>query len=408
MSYSLESFVRAYSAAVQSMWEKLAGLEHITRPPVRHTGIDEDAAGEPISDVVLCPTDGGRCECDRTSQGCLAYHTAETKLADLKADRGTGAINDGEPQQVTLSGREFERYLEGALNEPYIAPDDETNRCYFCGDPTENLVNADDDPEFVCEDCCGDTPNPTEPGLDDAELVGVRGLLQERYEPSSQAKHDSRIASAALNRFLTGTGTGASCRCGHGMHYGNICLACGCSAAQPTSAPVKSTPGTGAGSNAPADYGTAGSSPSDACDIPPSPSEGRPPHPVPREQRIGTYCEDYETDGCSVDVCPEGCWQALKLRDDAAAEWIGGAVPVITAVLADHHYWSNGLHCKCGAGIGDGIDPFDWRQHVAPFIANALAPQPKPAFPETGYDMGISLEGCTHAAEVSPQQRHTK
>lgn len=37
----------------------------------------------------------------------------------------------------------------------------------------------------------------------------------------------------------------------------------------------------------------------------------RPPHPVSREDRAGTYCEDYELDGCSVDVCPEGCWQAL-------------------------------------------------------------------------------------------------
>lgn len=29
-----------------------------------------------------------------------------------------------------------------------------------------------------------DTPNPTEPGLDDCELIGVRGLLQERYGSS--------------------------------------------------------------------------------------------------------------------------------------------------------------------------------------------------------------------------------
>lgn len=33
-------------------------------------------------------------------------------------DRGTAAINDGEPQAVTLSGREYERYLCGALNDP--------------------------------------------------------------------------------------------------------------------------------------------------------------------------------------------------------------------------------------------------------------------------------------------------
>lgn len=69
--------------------------------------------------------------------------------------------------------------------------DDETNRCYFCGDPTENLVNADDDPEFVCEDCCDETPNPTEPSLSDDELVGVRGLLQERYESVQSLNEDS-------------------------------------------------------------------------------------------------------------------------------------------------------------------------------------------------------------------------
>jgi hypothetical protein len=32
-------------------------------------------------------------------------------------DRGTKAIDDGDPQIVTLSGREYERYLCGALND---------------------------------------------------------------------------------------------------------------------------------------------------------------------------------------------------------------------------------------------------------------------------------------------------
>ena len=37
-------------------------------------------------------------------------------------DRGAGAINNGDPQSVVLSGREYERYLCGALNEPPPAP----------------------------------------------------------------------------------------------------------------------------------------------------------------------------------------------------------------------------------------------------------------------------------------------
>lgn len=37
----------------------------------------------------------------------------------------------------------------------------------------------------------------------------------------------------------------------------------------------------------------------------------RPPHPVPRVDRQGTICEDYETDGCSVPFCPTGCYLAI-------------------------------------------------------------------------------------------------
>lgn len=37
--------------------------------------------------------------------------------ARMDADRGTGALDNGDPQAVILSGREYERYLEWALNE---------------------------------------------------------------------------------------------------------------------------------------------------------------------------------------------------------------------------------------------------------------------------------------------------
>lgn len=35
-------------------------------------------------------------------------------------DRGTGAIDDGDPQHVTLTGGEYERWLDGALNPPIL------------------------------------------------------------------------------------------------------------------------------------------------------------------------------------------------------------------------------------------------------------------------------------------------
>jgi hypothetical protein len=36
------------------------------------------------------------------------------------SDTGTGALDGGKPQNVTLSGREYERYLDGALNDPVV------------------------------------------------------------------------------------------------------------------------------------------------------------------------------------------------------------------------------------------------------------------------------------------------
>lgn len=42
----------------------------------------------------------------------------------------------------------------------------------------------------------------------------------------------------------------------------------------------------------------------------------RPPHPVPRSARAGTYCEDYEENGCAVDVCPTGCYHAPRAKPD--------------------------------------------------------------------------------------------
>lgn len=48
------------------------------------------------------------------------------------------------------------------------------------------------------------------------------------------------------------------------------------------------------------------------------------PHPVPREDRAGTICEDYELNGCSVDGCPERCYLALPNPNEpmTAAEFV--------------------------------------------------------------------------------------
>ena len=37
-----------------------------------------------------------------------------------------------------------------------------------------------------------------------------------------------------------------------------------------------------------------------------------PPHPVPRAERGGTICEDYELGACTLNTCPAGCYLAIK------------------------------------------------------------------------------------------------
>lgn len=46
----------------------------------------------------------------------------------INHDRGTGAIDNGDPKTVTLSGREYERYLCGALNDQVKPSDDDIDR----------------------------------------------------------------------------------------------------------------------------------------------------------------------------------------------------------------------------------------------------------------------------------------
>jgi hypothetical protein len=126
-TYSLE---RLLIAAITAPAHVISTVEKLTRPKDLRRHIPQVSAEEP---------DFG------------PYHHPE-HFAD---DRGTGCINDGEPQQVTLSGGEYERYLCGALNKPYEpAPDDDPTTCYFCGAETDNLIETDHGQEYVCEKCC--------------------------------------------------------------------------------------------------------------------------------------------------------------------------------------------------------------------------------------------------------------
>lgn len=92
----------------------------------------------------------------------------------------------------------------------------------------------------------------------------------------------------------------------------------------------------------------------------------REPHPVSREDRQGTYCEDYDADGCSVDVCPQGCYLAIAQREREAAvvEDQGDDDPV------NHpSHYNQGPPCKgcgrcelhpegmCGGDCGGCLDP---------------------------------------------------
>ncbi len=44
------------------------------------------------------------------------------------------------------------------------------------------------------------------------------------------------------------------------------------------------------------------------------------PHPIPREDRQGSMCEDYEENGCSVPWCPTGCYLTpTKARAEVSA-----------------------------------------------------------------------------------------
>lgn len=210
-------------------------LERITRPP--RMGHDVDAAGEFLSEQSICGTQhfGSKarhqCACilaaDHPNEGDCHLCGCGERWRDM--------WDDGAEQLA-------EREAAEEVSEPRPRlcrarkPNDAPNVATFCDEPIghegqhrhgrsefwTNMLGDDPaqayDPQeidvrLVGFTSCGqdmesyaegfnegfaeagrqqdpdwqpgdDTPNPTEPGLSDDELVGVRGLLQERYEDS--------------------------------------------------------------------------------------------------------------------------------------------------------------------------------------------------------------------------------
>jgi hypothetical protein len=86
----------------------------------------------------------------------------------------------------------------------------------------------------------------------------------------------------------------------------------------------------------------------------------QPEHPVPHSERQGTYCEDYEKTGCSVEGCPTSCYHNPS---------------PVAAVLTKHrptypNRYSHTWFCTgCPyAGVGWG----QWVEHADAMIAEEL------------------------------------
>jgi hypothetical protein len=77
-------------------------------------------------------------------------------------------------ERITRPPRQVWADLDTPLTE---AEDDDPDTCYFCGEPTENIVDTDHGAEYVCGKCC----EPGEPLLTDDEVVAVRQLIEDRF-----------------------------------------------------------------------------------------------------------------------------------------------------------------------------------------------------------------------------------
>lgn len=112
-----------------------------------------------------------------------------------------------------MTARSFFRALERLTRPPrmghdvdvfeVVGADDDATTCYFCGEPTEHVVDTGDGTEYVCEKCCdaapsifadpAEQPNEYEPSLTDDELVAVRQIIEERFKPFGEPLTESPL-----------------------------------------------------------------------------------------------------------------------------------------------------------------------------------------------------------------------
>jgi len=146
-------------------------------------------------------TDTSVCDCGHQVRYCECPINEDT-------DRGTGCIDDGEPQQVTLNGREYERYLCGALNTPNEYEPSLTDGELVAVRRWLDLLEKGLYPDT------GEVFAPREPMLRYSELWAVRRLLAERFD----TKGVDRFTQAAAEAYRAMTSSAdplqASATCG--------------------------------------------------------------------------------------------------------------------------------------------------------------------------------------------------
>jgi len=276
---------------------------------------------------------------------------------------------DGEP--VGDGGEQLaEREAAEEVSEPAECPTG-----YYVGDDEWYCLGCngyfDNEAAFArhTADDADDTPNPTEPSLSDDELVAVRQLIEERFNPHVPAVGGYVIGGTPLLAAEL-----------FPQHTKSSAWSAGY--AEP---------------NAPADFPAAGSGGEAGSGV--GPTSPRRTYLLGPDERDAVWRHGdarlyrwqhnswmwrspaelnwrWTTTGCSDVPSLDGVpfTEVVDDSDDAVAEWIGNAVPAISDVLSRHR-WIIG-ECSCPT-TGQRMTHMSWRDHIAALIANALAPQPK-------------------------------
>lgn len=253
---------------------------------------------------------------------------------------------------------------------------------------------------LVCPHHCfdDDTPNPTEPGLDDDELIGVRGLLQERYGDQSE-RADTQ--DAEMWRAFVDTDSSAASTVGDSAGE-----ASGPSPVPPSPACPDDAAAEWIGGAVPIICGVlARHHPVDnpvcagavSCIDPDGTVHDE--FGSPREWR--EFAARMIADRLAPQPAPASPCSDFAKGVEAAANIVAEEAQRIWREVLDA---PDARPLLDGMSVAFGLDRLtqELRDHANEY---ALAPQPKPAFPETGLDMGARLDG---ASEFYPQHRKTK